>query len=221
MYIEGGWVRVNGTVVDIPGAKILHETVTLDPKATLEPVSDVTLLLHKPPGYATDEGAPRSVLQLLTPANHLPTDRAGIRTVRRHFDQNCLTPLEPAASGLVVFSQDWRIQRKLQEDAALIEHEVSVDVQGEVSPQALHQLNRSPVIDGRAMLPAKVSISRQTEQLTGLRFAGKGHWPGRIAQMCDTAGLLILAMKRIRVGRIALAGLEPGQWRYLLPYERF
>ncbi|MES2186111.1 MAG: RNA pseudouridine synthase [Pseudomonadota bacterium] len=221
MYIEGGWVRVNGTVVDIPGAKVRHETVTLDPQATLEPVADVTLLLHKPPGFGTEEGAGRPVQQLLVPANHLPTDRAGIRTVRRHFDQTCLTPLEPAASGLVVFSQDWRIQRKLQEDAALIEHEVSVDVQGEVGPEALHQLNRSPIIDGRAMLPAKVSISRQTDTLTGLRFAGKGHWPGRIAQMCDTAGLRILTMKRIRVGRIALAGLEPGQWRYLLPYERF
>jgi 23S rRNA pseudouridine2604 synthase len=68
-----------------------------------------------------------------------------------------------------------------------------------------------------------VSIGRQSEdgERTGLRFAIKGSWPGQIAQMCDSVDLRILAMKRIRVGRVPLAGLAPGQWRYLLPHERF
>ncbi|MGH6626115.1 MAG: RNA-binding protein, partial [Polaromonas sp.] len=35
------------------------------------------------------------------------------------------------------------------------------------------------------------------------------------------AGLQVVAMKRIRVGRLPLASLPQGQWRYLLPYERF
>ncbi len=102
-----------------------------------------------------------------------------------------------------------------------MEYEVMVDVKGAVGPQALHRLNQSPVIDGRAMLPAKVSISRQNEDVTGLRFAMKGAWPGQIAQMCDGVGLRIAAMKRTRVGRVPLAGLAPGEWRYLLPHERF
>jgi 23S rRNA pseudouridine2604 synthase len=33
--------------------------------------------------------------------------------------------------------------------------------------------------------------------------------------------LRILAMRRIRIGRVPLAGLQPGQWRYLAPHERF
>ncbi|MBC7706723.1 MAG: RNA-binding protein, partial [Rhodoferax sp.] len=88
-------------------------------------------------------------------------------------------------------------------------------------PQILQGLNRAPVIDGRAMLPSKVSINSQTGGVTGLRFAIKGSFPGQIAQMCDTAGLAILSIKRIRVGRVPLAGLLSGQWRYLMPYERF
>jgi len=28
-------------------------------------------------------------------------------------------------------------------------------------------------------------------------------------------------MKRLRVGRMPLSQLQPGQWRYLMPYERF
>ncbi len=225
LYIEGGWVQVDGTVVDQPGAKVLpQQAVQIAPGAKPEPVADVTLLLHKPPGYGTEGGfadrPPRPAPELLAPVHQQPGDRAPWRTVRRHFDQVCMTPLEPAASGLVVFSQDWRIQRKLREDAALIEHELQVDVRGTVSPEALQQLNRPPVIDGRAMAPAKVSIARQSGGVTGLRFATKGHWPGRIAQMCDAAGLTIEAMRRIRIGRVALAGLEPGRWRYLLPHER-
>jgi len=66
-----------------------------------------------------------------------------------------------------------------------------------------------------------VSIGRQSDDQTGLRFALKGARPGQIAHLCDEAGLRILAMRRIRIGRVPLAGLEPGQWRYLSPHERF
>jgi 23S rRNA pseudouridine2604 synthase len=34
------------------------------------------------------------------------------------------------------------------------------------------------------------------------------------------AGLRILQMKRIRVGRLPLAGLEVGEWRFMAPGER-
>ena len=223
LYIEGGGVKVNGRAANVSGTKISdRDTVELLPEAKPEPVAPVTILLHKPPGFDADEVGPRPALQLLTPERHAAGDRSGIRTVQRHFvQQPCVTSLETGASGLVVFSQDWRIKRKLQEDAAQIEHEVMVDVAGMVPADALLHLNRAPVIDGRAMLPAKVSMSRSNDNATGLRFAVKGHWPGQIAHLCDTVHLRMTAMKRIRVGRITLSGLEVGQWRYLLPYERF
>ena len=221
LYIEGGWVRVDGAVIETPQFKVLDQTIELDPKATLEGAVPVTLLLHKPPGYDWRGGA-KPALQLLQKANHARSDRSGMRLLQRHFaQQECVTPLESAASGLLVFTQDRSVRRKLVEDAALVEHEVIVEIRGAVTPEALRQLNRSPVIDGRAMLPAKVSISNQAEHLTGLRFAGKGHLPGRIAQMCEQVALRIVGMKRIRVGRVPLATLPPGQWRYLLAHERF
>ena len=39
--------------------------------------------------------------------------------------------------------------------------------------------------------------------------------------MCEEVGLKLTALRRIRIGRIAMAGLPPGQWRYLPPGERF
>lgn len=220
-YIEGGWVRVNGKVVETPQFKVSDQKVELDPQAKLSPITPVTLLLHKPAGYDFS-GEGKSASQLLQPDRRAITDRSGMRVVQRHLlQQLCVTPLETAATGLLVFTQDYPIRRKLLEDAALVENEVMVEVKGDVQPQILQRLNRAPVIDGRAMLPSKVSINSQTGGVTGLRFAIKGSFPGQIAQMCDTAGLAILSIKRIRVGRVPLAGLLSGQWRYLMPYERF
>lgn len=219
LLIENGAVHVDGKQVEVPQARVHPaQKVDIDPSAKPEPVQEVTLLLHKPPRIAFDAPPDR----LLVPAQRSADDSSRRPTLQRHFaGQRCFTPLETGASGLIVFTQDPRIQRKLVEDAALMENELMVDVAGPVSPEMLHRLNQSPVVDGRAMWPAKVSVGRQTDKLTGLRFAMKGAWQGQIAQMCDAAGLRILAIKRIRVGRVPLAGLAPGAWRYLLPNERF
>jgi len=216
MLIEGGWVRVDGTVVETPQVRVSGETIVIDPQAQPQPLLPATLLLHKPAGCGSDAAA-----SLITPANHWPGDRSGVRPLLRHRSQQVgVTPLEVDATGLLVFTQEWPIRRKLVQDAALVEHEVMVDVTGAVTSQVLHQLNRAPVVDGRAMLPAKVSISRQVGNITGLRFALKGCHPGQIAQMCAPLGLTVVAMRRIRIGRLVLAALPVGQWRYLSPFER-
>jgi len=227
LYIEGGWVRVNGEVVEVPQFRVQDQTVELDPAARRQPAAapaPITLVLHKPSGIVASApaGQAHAAIDLLRPEQRDSSDRSGIRQLQRHLrGLEVVTPLEPAASGLLVFTQDWRVKRKLVEDGALVEHEVMVDVRGAVAPEALQQLNRAPVVEGRAMAPARVSVNRQTDDVTGLRFALKGYWPSQIAHMCSAAGLEILAIKRIRVGRLPLAGLPEGHWRYLMPYERF
>ncbi|MEO5738914.1 MAG: RNA pseudouridine synthase [Variovorax sp.] len=218
LLIESGAVRVDGRVIEVPAHRVRDaQQVEIEAGARPSAVEPVTLLLHKPAGIAFDAPLPK----LLVMAQHSESDRSQRPPLQRHFaGQHCFTPLETGASGLLVFTQELRVERKLVEDAGLIENEVMVDVAGPVDPRALHRLNQSPVIDGRAMLPAKVSIGREADGVTGLRFAVKGSWPGQIAQMCDMAGLRIVAMKRIRVGRLPLAGLAPGEWRFMAPNER-
>jgi 23S rRNA pseudouridine2604 synthase len=142
--------------------------------------------------------------------------------LKRHFSQ--LTPavaLEPAASGLLVFTQDWRVARKLSEDDHLIEQEVTVEVQGEVSPTQLKQLMRETDERGQPLPPVKASLNSSGDGRSKLRLAIKGVHPGLIAWLFERAGLQILAMKRIRIGRVPMTQLPPGQWRYLQPHERF
>ena len=209
LLIENGAVRVDGVPQMLPQSRVLpHQQVEIEAGAKPEPVLPVTLLLYKPAGMATDIAH-----RLLVAANHHEPERAGLRFLPAHAkEQRCMTPLETGASGLVAYTQEFRIERKLQEDAGILEHEVMVDVAGPVSPEVLARLERSP---------ARVSIGRQSDEQTGLRFALKGARPGQIANICDGVGLRILAMRRIRIGRVPLAGLQPGQWRYLAPHERF
>ncbi len=218
LLIEGGAVRVDGRVVEVPARRVQDaQQIEIAAGAQPQAVEAVTLLLHKPAGVAFDAPLPR----LLVMARHSESDRSRRPPLQRHFaHQQCFTPLETGATGLLVFTQEARVERKLVEDAGVIENEVMVDVAGPVAPAMLQQLNRSPVIDGRAMVPAKVSIGREADGVTGLRFAVKGSWQGQIAQMCDQAGLRILAMRRIRVGRLTLSGLAPGEWRFMAPNER-
>ncbi|MEO6624102.1 MAG: RNA pseudouridine synthase, partial [Burkholderiaceae bacterium] len=153
LYIEGGRVRVDGVLVETPQARVREDqTVAIDPTARMVPLVPVTLLLHKPPGDDWEPGSKQAATRRLMPQNHWGQDRSGNRLLQRHLaGQLCVTPLERAASGLLVFTQEFPVRRKLLEDAALVENEVIVEVQGDVSDAALAQLRRSPVVDGRAM----------------------------------------------------------------------
>ncbi|WP_341920227.1 rRNA pseudouridine synthase [Polaromonas sp. YR568] len=225
-YIEGSWVRVDGVVVEEPQHRVLDQKVELDPDASLLALTPVTLLLNKPPGYEAglDAGSKRPAnpaAQLLVVANQAKDDRSGIRPLKKHVSALTLaTPLATPAGGLVVFTQDWRVARKLSEDASVMEHEVIVDVTGTIAPGGLQRLNRIDhgfTFNGVLLPPAKVSWQNETR----LRFALKGERPGQIAFMCESVGLTVQAMKRIRVGRVSMSSLPVGQWRYLQSHERF
>jgi 23S rRNA pseudouridine2604 synthase len=212
-YIEGGWVRVDGIVIEEPQFRVTDERVELDRGATAAALEPVTLLLHKPAGISYDEAQ-----GLLAPANRTQDDVSGIRTVKRHFAQ--LTPLmalTAEASGLAVFSQERRVVRKLTEDALSIEQELVAQVTGEAAPDGLTRLCHGLVFEGRALPPVKVSWQNETR----LRFAVKGIAPALVPWMCEQVGLRVVGLKRIRLGRLPMAGLAPGQWRYLRPGERF
>jgi 23S rRNA pseudouridine2604 synthase len=212
-------------VQESPQHRVTNEVVALDPHATLLASVPMTLLLHKPAGFdwGPDEGrGSKPAHALLTQDKRSAADKSGVRLLQRHLkEQQCVTPLEYGASGLLVFTQDFAIKRKLWDDAAHIENELIVDVTGEVTEPTLQALNRPVVVNDRALLIAKVSLATQTDRVTGLRFAVKGGAPGSIAAVCERAGLQVVAIKRIRVGRVPMAGLTVGQWRFLQLHERF
>lgn len=228
LLITGGWVRVDGNVVEEPQFRVAEQHIDIDPKANPAQAEPVTLLLNKPTGYhmgqsgGQDDGE-HAAMQLLGIdtlwAEPDPSYIARpIRALKVHFTQlTACAPLETAASGLVVFSQDWRIVRKLTEDAATVEHEIVVEVANELTPESIKRLNQGISFNGRT--PASIKVSQQNE--TRLRVALKGAQPGQIAHMCSAVGLQAVSIKRIRLGGVSMGKLPAGQWRYLRGNERF
>ncbi len=209
-YIEGGWVLVDGEVVDMPQFMVKDQNVELHADATLAPVESATILLHMPVGF--DVNAPTAALKFITPETRAADDSSGIRTLKRHFARLLPTaPLEAGATGLLVFSQDGRVVHRLVKDASKNEQEYVVEVSGEIAPDGLEQINRGMKLDGWKLPATKVSWQSEHR----LRFALKNVRPGQIEFMCDSVGLTVVAMKRIRIGRVSMAKLHPGQWRYL------
>lgn len=209
-YIESGWVSVDGKVEERPQFKVLDQKVELHADATLAPIAPVTLLLNLPEGF--DVSDPTAPLQLITPESHSKDDYSGIQLLHSHFSKLKPTlPLQDGATGLLVFSKDARMLRRLADANKKVEQEYVVEVSGEIEPEVLEQLNIPISIDGRPF--PKCKVSKQSEQR--LRFALESAQPGQIEIMCKRVGLTIVSMRRLRIGRVSMKKLAPGQWRYL------
>ncbi len=193
--IEGGWVQVDGRMTEAPGARVRpDQDVVVAQNAKAEEAPPVTLLLHKPAGWeagighgpagdprqARSGGAPDAGT-LLEPGRRYVGDSPPVRVLQRHFrQQECFTPLADAASGLVVYTQDRRMARRLAEDIELLEQECIATVDGRIAEGGLERLCRGLEFNGRPLPPAKVSWQSETR----LRFALKGIRPGQIPAMC-------------------------------------
>jgi 23S rRNA pseudouridine2604 synthase len=177
-YIEAGFVRVDGAVVQEPQFRVTTQNVAVDAHASLLNLMSVTLILNKPAGWTDGleplplkkplarsapagklsgpvraPRGPQNVRSLLTPDQHSKRDQSGVRFLKSHLAKlDASVPLEYEASGLVAFTQDFRVQRKLMEDMAFIEQELIVDVRGEVLPDALRPIERA-MRDERLRLP--------------------------------------------------------------------
>lgn len=200
-YIEGAFVTVDGDIVEEPGARVAPgQQVALAPDATLLDIAPVTILLNKPAGA--------DPLACLLPEAR-SKDAQRMRFLKRHLrNLTACQPLDKQAGGLFVFTQDFRVARKLVEEGAMVEQELIVDVEGEIRDNGLTLLNQGA---------GKVSWQNEHR----LRFAVKPPKPALVAKLCAEVGLKATAVKRQRIGRISMAGLQPGEWRYLQGYERF
>lgn len=212
-YIEGGWVRVDGKVVEEPQAPIVAQRVELDPDARAEPAEPATMLLHKPAGLPLNESA-----RLVVPVNHTEGDMSEVRQLKRHFQHLApLMALDADASGLVVLTQDPRVRRRLNEDYAQLEQEFVVEISGQLAPYGLKKLAHGLSYRGRPLPPCKVSWQNETR----LRFAVKNVQPGQLRYVCGEVGLNVVSTRRLRIGRIPLSKMPVGEWRYLPVGERF
>ncbi|MBL7649525.1 MAG: rRNA pseudouridine synthase [Candidatus Hydrogenedentes bacterium] len=220
-FIARGLVLIDGERVAQLGEKVLPtQKLTLDPRAQGELGDQITILLHKPLGYVSGqaEDGYSNAASLIAPTSRHKDDRSGIVYLPKHR-QN-LAPagrLDIDSTGLLVLTQDGTIARTIIGSESSVDKEYLVRVSGEVTPQALALLCHGLELDGRQLRPAQVTRTKGGQ----LRFILREGRKRQIRRMCELVGLKVEALQRIRIGKVHLADLPYGKWRYLGPGERF
>lgn len=220
-YIERGWVRLDGEIVSELGARAFpSQTITLERAAQAQQTSRVTILINKPVGYVSGQAEQgyQPAIVLVGPRSRAATDRSPLRFERSHLQGLAVAGrLDIDSQGLLVLTQDGRIAKQLIGEDSNVEKEYLVRVQGRLGENGLALLNHGLSLDGKALRPAKVGWQNQDQ----LRFVLREGKKRQIRRMCEMVGLKVIGLKRVRIGRVALADLPVGQWRYLRDNESF
>ncbi|MCA3930762.1 pseudouridine synthase, partial [Burkholderia sp.] len=229
-WIEKGWVLVDGERINTLGTKVrADQKIEIDERASAAQAAQVTILLHKPVGYvsgqAEDGYEPAAVL--ITRDNRWSGDHSPVRFSPQHL--HALAPagrLDIDSTGLLVLTQNGVIAKQLIGEQSDIDKEYLVrvrfgeqliDIDQHFPAESLAKLRHGLELDGVALKPALVSW-QNGEQLRFVLREGKKR---QIRRMCELVGLDVIGLKRVRMGRVMLGALPPGQWRYLSADETF
>jgi len=219
-YLAAGQVTVDGQLVGVGDKALATQKIVLAGHARQQQQDTVTILVHKPIGIVSGQAEqgylPASTL--ITLANHSPKDRSGRRFKPQHKHGLAVAGrLDIDSTGLLIFTQDGRIARRLVGQDTEIEKEYLVRVRGKLHPGGLQMLRHGLSLDGKALKPAQVDWQNEDQ----LQFVLREGRKRQIRRMCESVGLAVVGLKRVRIGQVRLADLEVGRWRYLRTDEQF
>ena len=228
--IESGVVTVDGIVVKEPGARFEIGSLgskgstsngSSDAKDANGPVIRVngkviaseekprTVVLYKPVGVLSTMSDPfggKTVAELVrTPERLVPVGR-----------------LDKDSEGLLLMSNDGTLVNELTHPRFNHTKTYLVKVAGRWSAEKLTTL-RSPLTldDGYTIRPVPVEVVEAWENNTRLlKFVLSEGRKRQIRKMCSAAHLVVLTLKRVKVGNFELPrDLQPGEWRDLTDEE--
>ncbi len=215
-FIADGLVLVDGEVVDTLGTKVgEHQEVTLADGALARQAELVTVLLNKPMNYVSglpEDGHESAVMLVTSDNRQIPGDktpsRRGLAPAGR---------LDIDSMGLMVYTSDGRVARRLVGAESGVEKEYLVWVRGDLSEAKLGQLRHGLSLDGKTLKPVRVDHLKGSQ----LRMVLKEGRKRQIRRMCELVDLKVSRLIRVRIGNVKLGDLAPGKWRLLRPGERF
>ncbi|HEX2489950.1 MAG TPA: pseudouridine synthase [Blastocatellia bacterium] len=213
VFIEQGMVSVNGVIVDQLGAKVAPDAeITLAPQAVKKQKELITIILNKPVGYVSAQPEPgyAPAIKLITVANQF--GKGNKRLMPEHLKGLAVAGrLDIDSQGLLLFTQDGRLAKKIIGEKSRVEKEYIVRVRGLLSDDGLRLLRGGLALDGKPLKPAQVEWINRDQ----LRFVLREGRKRQIRRMCDLVGLKVVGLKRVRVGNIKLGDLPEGKWRFL------
>ncbi|KAL4158047.1 hypothetical protein PRNP1_003827 [Phytophthora ramorum] len=229
-YIQAGDVLVNGERVQADWLKVPADSdVQLDFRAQRHQNKKVTLVLNKPLGFVSSQPEANK-----TPAVRLLTFENECQELSRVKPRQDMEPvnlwkmavcgrLDVNSTGVLLFTQDGKIAKKLLDPKGGIEKEYLVRVDLNLDPmtedicQRVETLRAGVTSEEGITYRAKSVDVLNANQLRVILTEGKNR---HIRRMCEHVGLRVMALKRVRIGGVKLGNLPVGQWRYLQPTDK-
>jgi pseudouridine synthase len=205
-FIEEGRVRVNGRVVDELGLKIDPSRDRVDVRGRpVKAVEDrpLYILLNKPAGFVATVKDPfgrPTVMDLL------PRSGPRVYPVGR---------LDAQSEGALLFTNDGETAARLIHPRYGVGKVYEVSVEGEPAEGEMETLRNGIFLEGRKTGRARIRFLRRGSRRTVLLVEVHEGRKREIRKMFEAMGYPVSRLVRVSFAGLTLAGLRPGQWRFL------
>jgi len=200
----------------------VRDPVVVDSRRVGDLTRRVVLAFHKPVGLVTtrmDPGGRPTVYDALGDVGRLAP--AGTRALPGWVFP--VGRLDRDTAGLLVLTNDHRLGERLTSPEHHVPKTYHARVAGVPDAEALRALREGlPLDDGTVTRPAKVRVlgtPRGREGSTWLEIVLTEGKNRQVRRMGAAVGHEVRELVRVRIGRLGLGGLAPGEWRELGPEE--
>jgi 23S rRNA pseudouridine2604 synthase len=212
-YIDQGLIEVDGEIITKQGTKAsINSVVKLLSKAKEIQENKVTIILNKPVGYVSTQPEKNYIeaKELIIKQNQskLDTVKFSPSMLKR---LSVVGRLDIDSKGLLIFTQDGTIAKKIIGPNSNIEKEYLVFFEGDITKEKIKRLTFGLYLDNK---PLKKAIVKQTGK-NCLKIILKEGKKRQIRRMLEMVDLKATSLKRVRIGKLMLSNLQEGQFRIL------
>lgn len=205
--IRAGRVRLNGNTAVLGDTAVDGEDqIQVDGVFLRKEPKRLYIMLNKPRGFVTtmkDEKDRRTVWELVCDCGQrvYPVGR-----------------LDMFSEGLLLLTNDGAFANNMTHPSHEVEKVYTVWVSGfyDGADAAL----KTPIdLDGRRISPPGVKLLHRKDDIAALEVTIHEGRNRQVRRMCQTAGLTVTRLKRVREGALSLGDLPVGTWRHLTEEE--
>ncbi|MGC4107520.1 MAG: pseudouridine synthase [Thermomicrobiales bacterium] len=201
--ITEGRVSVNGTVVRELGTKVdpLRDVIRVDNKVVRAQKTRI-LILNKPSGFITtvsDERQRWTVMHLVdVPERVYPVGR-----------------LDRDTEGLLLFTNDGMLANRVMHPRYNLAKEYHVLTKERPTGAQLQDIKDGLMIAGRLVVPEECRLLRETDEGATIKIVLHEGLYHVVRRMMEKVGIEVSRLRRVRLGPIAMTGLQLANWRDL------
>lgn len=204
--IQAGRVAIDGNIIKSLSTIVdgRNNIVTVDGKRVSPPDQFIYILLNKPKGYittASDELDRKTVLDLLPKSFRVfPVGR---------LDKNTM--------GALLLTNDGHLAFQMMHPKFNVDKLYHVSLNQPISDSHINKLQSGVLLEDGITSSCKVRVLRKDrKKIEIILHEGRKR---QIRRMLQSLGYDAISLVRIQFATLTLAGLKPGEWRYLTDRE--